>query len=209
MIKQMSFQDYSKIKALNFSRFKCFLENKKPEDIKKTQSMIVGSIVHEALLEPLVFKKKIGHYKVLLTKKEWANLEAVLDKMLADNDLKKIVEAHHPEQCFFNTHNQTKIKSRIDGYNKISIFDLKTIGFARNISKNISDFLYVEQLAFYAYNYYLEFKRIPRAFIIFIEVSEPYDFKYVSINKRELEVKINFVKRQIDAYASSELDKQE
>ena len=171
MIKKDTFAEYREVLALNASKLKSPYDN-----VRKSSSMIVGTLIHTALLEPSNFEDNLKSAKICLSDKKLENALSCIEKLKLNRVLCGVLGKFNLEYSFYNKCRETglDLKSRFDGYNR-GIIDIKTVRDVKAFYRQFKDYNYGLQAGFYAYVYELEFKKAPEFFhFILIQTTEDY-----------------------------------
>lgn len=227
--KEISQNVYRESKSISASDIKLILENpylfkigyKKP----KTDSMVLGSLVHTLVIEPENFERDYylmetfnlrtqagklakeraiqeSNGKIIVQEEFYIKAKEIAQTLLK-SDLSNLFKNGAGEHSFFGEIDGIPCKCRPDYFlemnNQKIIIDLKTTKFGGaspdNFIKSIASFGYYIQAAFY-----LELLKADEFIFVAIETEPPYMMGIYELDNISLEFGLNEVKRGLEIY---------
>lgn len=227
--KEIPQNEYRESRHISASDIKLILENpylfkigyKKP----KTDSMLLGSLVHTLVIEPENFERDYyltesfnlrtqagkslrekalqeSNGKIIIQEDFYIKAKEIA-RTLLESDLSNLFKNGAGEHSFFGEINGIPCKCRPDYFlevdNQKIIIDLKTTKFGGaspdNFVKSIASFGYYIQAAFY-----LELLKADEFIFVAIETEPPYMMGIYELDNISLEFGLSEVKRGLDIY---------
>lgn len=152
---------------------------------KESKAMLMGSLVHKAILEPLEFAENRSVYMDMLSKNDVEILDNIIESCLKNKEISEILrDAKFTEKVIIfdveyilddNKKVKLKCKAKIDLFTKSGyLVDLKTMPRLENTKDHIDNFRYDLQLAFYKHALESIGEKVKGTAIISLEKQPPY-----------------------------------
>jgi len=193
---------------------------------KPSAAMHIGTAIHTAILEPVVFQKdymcleniddkRKSEYKeavkefgkeFVLTASESANIKGMQEALTLNHDANELITSieYAELSCYATDINGVLLKCRFDGLTTDGIaIDLKKTrdASARGFSKSVAEYRYHLQEAFYRYVYALA-AGVPLERFVFIAVEDnaPYYSKVWQLDHEAANIGLHEANKDIQAY---------
>lgn len=164
-------------------------------EMKTSKAMIVGSVVHKALLEPVDFMHNREVYLGLLSKKEVEIVSNLVENAQRNTEVKKLLEdcKYKEKVIIFDVGvkreddekvTKLKCKAKIDLFTKAGfLVDFKTCPSLEEMPKTIDTFRYDMQLSFYQHALESLGEKVKGVAILALEKQPPYSSHVFFLSK--------------------------
>jgi len=193
---------------------------------KPSAAMHIGTAIHTAILEPVVFQdkymcleniddKRKSEYKeavkefgkdFVLTASESANIKGMQEALSLNHDANKLINSieYAELSCYATNINGVLLKCRFDGLTADGVaIDLKKTrdASARGFGKSVAEYRYHVQEAFYRHVYALA-ASVPLERFVFIAVEDnaPYYSKVWQLDSEAANIGLHEANKDIQSY---------